>query len=103
MNVDWNIWKPLLDEALDQINWGDAGMADEALGKSYYQFKSSNVSDLQLYTLIKNSVEELIENVCSTDEANDCTNEIGFWRMKVTKLPQPKISVKFVVTGTEED
>ena len=103
MNVDWNVWKPLLDEALDQLNWSDAGAAGDALGYTYYQIKTGNVSDLQLYMFIKDALEELIENVCSTDETDDCTNEIGFWRMKVTKLPQPKISVKFVVTGTEED
>jgi len=100
-NVDWNVWKPLLDEALEQINWNDAGTAGDSLGYSYYQIKG-DATDLQLYTLIKESVEEMIKDVCSTDETNECVNDIGYWKLKVTKLPQPKISVKFVITGTED-
>ena len=102
MNVDWNVWKPLLDAALDQINWADAEAAGDALGYTYYQIKTGNVSDLQLYILIKDALEEMIENVCSTDETNDCVNDIGYWKLKVEKKPEPRISIKFVVTGTED-
>lgn len=103
--TDWNEWKPVLDSALVQIDWSLAGSVGDSLGYGNHVWtkgsNGDNASDLQLYSMVKERLEEMIDTMISSEQT-DMFDEIGFWKLNVSKKPNPQISIKFVVTGTAD-
>ena len=86
VQVDWNVWKKAIDEALSEIEWGVALDVCTSLKYNYSYFLGIKddpelINELRLYLFVKDRVELLVGNFYSSEPVKTVEDKIGFWKI----------------------